>query len=136
MARLLINPEELYDGAPIGMSQGVVDTSSGLVFISGQVDWDRNHQVSDVTVPGQLTSALQKLKIALEAADAGIETLLHLRIYVRGELEDHMEMLAPILSGFLRGTRPAVTGIGVASLASRETLVEVEAVARKRASSP
>lgn len=132
MARLLINPAELYDGAPIGLSQAVVDSPSGLVFISGQVDWDVNHQVSDVTVPGQLSSALQKLKIALEAAGAGIETLLHLRIYVRGELEDHMDTVAPILSSFLRGSRPAVTGIGVASLASRETLVEVEAMARKR----
>ncbi|VEP12206.1 Endoribonuclease L-PSP (fragment) [Hyella patelloides LEGE 07179] len=35
----------------------------------------------------------------------------------------------PILSSFLGESRPAVTGIGVASLASPETLVEIEAIA-------
>jgi 2-iminobutanoate/2-iminopropanoate deaminase len=36
----------------------------------------------------------------------------------------------PILASFLGNSRPAVTGIGVASLASKATLVEVEAIAR------
>jgi enamine deaminase RidA (YjgF/YER057c/UK114 family) len=64
------------------------------------------------------------------AAGSSVDNLLHLRIYVRGELEEHMESLAPILARFLGGSRPAVTGIGVASLASKATLVEVEAVAK------
>jgi len=63
-------------------------------------------------------------------ASAGIETLLQVRLYIRGELEDHMQTVAPILVEFLAGSRPAVTGIGVASLASKATLVEIEAVAR------
>jgi 2-iminobutanoate/2-iminopropanoate deaminase len=41
-----------------------------------------------------------------------------------------MESLVPILTKFLGSSRTAVTGIGVASLASKATLVEVEAVAR------
>jgi enamine deaminase RidA (YjgF/YER057c/UK114 family) len=40
-----------------------------------------------------------------------------------------MATVGPILSAFLGDSRPAVTGIGVASLASPSTLVEVEAVA-------
>jgi 2-iminobutanoate/2-iminopropanoate deaminase len=43
-----------------------------------------------------------------------------------------METFAPILSGFLDESRPSVTGIGVAFLASPSTLVEVEAVASVR----
>jgi enamine deaminase RidA (YjgF/YER057c/UK114 family) len=40
-------------------------------------------------------------------------------------------LCAPIKIGrFLASSRPAVTGIGVASLASKATLVEVEAVAK------
>lgn len=132
MTKLLINPDELYDAAAFGMSQAVVDPSSGLVFVSGQVDWDHGYQVADDTVPGQLKNALRNLGIALEAANAGIETLLHVRLYIRGELEEHMEAIVPIFAGFLGSSRPAVTGIGVASLASRATLVEIEAVARTR----
>ena len=130
MVKLLINPDELYDGSPFGMSQAVVDSASGLVFVSGQVDWGLNYHVTQDTVPGQLKNALKNLRIALEAANAEIETLLQVRLYIRGELEDHMDALVPIFAEFLGDSRPAVTGIGVASLASKATLVEVEAVAR------
>jgi enamine deaminase RidA (YjgF/YER057c/UK114 family) len=130
MAKQLINPEQLYDGSPFGMSQAVLDSESALVFVSGQVDWDHHYQVSQNSVAGQFAVALENLRTALVAAGASVDSLLHLRLYIRGELEDHMESLAPILANFLGGSRPAVTGIGVASLASKATLVEVEAIAR------
>jgi enamine deaminase RidA (YjgF/YER057c/UK114 family) len=130
MAKRLVNPEGLYDGSPFGMSQAVLETESSLVFVSGQVDWDHQYQVSQHSVSGQFEAALENLRIALEAAGSSVDSLLHLRIYVRGELEEHMEALAPILAGFVGSSRPAVTGIGVASLASKATLVEVEAVAK------
>ena len=130
MQKKLVNPETLYDGAGVGMSHAVVDLGSGLVFISGQVDWNHQHQVSSDSVSDQLARALEKLKIALHASGASVETLLQVRVYVRGELEEHMESIVPILASFLGNSRPAVTGIGVASLASKATLVEVEAIAR------
>jgi len=130
MQKKLVNPETLYDGAGVGMSQAVLDLGSGLVFISGQVDWNHQHQVSSDSVSDQLARALEKLKIALHASGASVETLLQVRVYVRGELEEHMESIVPILASFLGNSRPAVTGIGVASLASKATLVEVEAIAR------
>lgn len=130
MAKKLINPNELYDGTAFGMSQAVADTSSGLVFVSGQVDWNHDYQVSQDTVPGQLKNALQNLSITLDAAGATVETLLHVRLYIRGELEEHMDTVAPVLADFLGSSRPAVSGIGVASLASKATLVEVEAIAK------
>jgi 2-iminobutanoate/2-iminopropanoate deaminase len=130
MEKKLINPEGLYDGTPVGMSQAVVDLESGLVFVSGQVDWDDQHQVSSNSVSDQLARALEKLKIALHASGASVDTLLQIRVYLRGELEEHMESIAPIMASFLGNSRPAVTGIGVASLASKATLVEVEAIAR------
>ncbi len=130
MSKKLINPERLYDGAPFGMSQAVLDTESSLVFVSGQVDWDHRHQVSQNSVPGQFQVALENLRTVLAAAGSSVDNLLHVRVYIRGELEDHLEALAPILASFLGSSRPAVTGIGVASLASKATLVEVEAVAK------
>lgn len=130
MAKKLINPEQLYDGTPFGMSQAVLDTESSLVFVSGQVDWDHQFQVSSNSVSGQFEAALEKLRTALVAAGASVDSLLHLRIYVRGELEDHLESLVPMMTKFLEGSRPAVTAVGVVSLASKATLVEIEAVAR------
>jgi 2-iminobutanoate/2-iminopropanoate deaminase len=130
MAKRLVNPEALYDGTPFGLSQAVLDDESSLVFVSGQVDWNRQHEVLHDSVAGQCEAALENLRTTLAAAGASVAGLLHVRLYVRGELEDHMGTLAPIVARFLAGSRPAVTGIGVASLASRATLVEVEAIAR------
>jgi len=125
-----INPKALYDGAPVGLSQAVVDPKTGLVFISGQVDWNLEYQVSSNSVAGQLASALEKLKIVLLESGARVDTLLQLRVFIRGEFGEHMESIGPVLKNFLGSARPAVTGVGVASLASKDTLVEVEAVAR------
>ncbi|MDV2997726.1 MAG: hypothetical protein N4J56_007431 [Chroococcidiopsis sp. SAG 2025] len=129
MRKQLINPPEHYDGRPHGLSHAVVDTATGTVYISGQVDWDMNHQVSSHTVEGQLSTALTNLTTVLDASGSSIENLLSLRIYVRGELGEFLEEIAPILTQYLGESRPALTGIGVASLASPETLVEIEATA-------
>ncbi len=129
MKKQLINPPQLYDTRPFGMSQAVIDTASATVYVSGQVDWDVNHQVSCHTVEGQLSNVLTNLTVVLEESASSIENLLSLRIYVRGEFGDFIGTIAPILAQFLAESRPAVTGIGVASLASKETLVEIEAIA-------
>jgi enamine deaminase RidA (YjgF/YER057c/UK114 family) len=125
-----INPKTLYDGAPVGLSQAVVDLESGLVYISGQVDWDLEHRVCSDSVAGQFAGALKKLKTVLDESGASVDTLLQLRVYIRGELEEHFAAIVPVLTAFLGTSRPAITGVGVASLASKETLVEVEAIAR------
>jgi enamine deaminase RidA (YjgF/YER057c/UK114 family) len=132
MTKRLVNPKSLYDGSPLGLSQGTIDEESSLLFVSGQVAWDLQQSVTDDTVAGQFSLALQNLKTVLAEAGSSVDDLLHMRIYVRGELEDHMEALGPILSSFLGSARTSLTGVGVASLASRRTLVEVEAVARVR----
>lgn len=125
-----INPPTLYDGAPVGLSQATVDPRSGLVFVSGQVDWVHELQVKHARCEDQAEGAVQNLLTALAAAGSSAAEVLQLRVYVRGEVADHLEALAPILVRHFGAARPAVTGIGVASLASPQTLVEIEAVAR------
>jgi enamine deaminase RidA (YjgF/YER057c/UK114 family) len=132
MTKRLVNPASLYDGSPLGLSHGIVDEESSLLFISGQVAWDLQHLVSDNTVAGQFGLALENLRTVLAEAGSGVDDLLHMRIYVRGEVEENMEAMGPLLASFLGKSRTAITGIGVASLASKATLVEVEAVARVR----
>ena len=125
-----INPATLYDGASVGLSQAVVDPRSGLVFVSGQVDWDHGLQVRHADVAAQAESAVQNLLTALAAAGSSADQVLQLRVYVRGEVADHLDALAPVMVRHFGAARPALTGIGVASLASPQTLVEIEAVAR------
>ena len=129
MSKKLISPKELFDSSVSGYSQAVIDTETGLLFISGQVDWNQQYEIVEKSVEGQTRRALNNLKIVLENAGSSVDQLLHVRAYVRGELGEQMSTIAPIFSEFLGESRPALTGIGVASLASPEILVEIEAVA-------
>ncbi|NOK63993.1 MAG: RidA family protein [Chloroflexi bacterium AL-W] len=129
MSKKLINPEELFDASAFGMSQAVIATTTGLVFVSGQVDWNNQYETTETSVGGQMRKALKNLRIALEAAGSSIDQLLQIRVYIRGELGEHRNIIAPILVDFLGESRPAATAIGVASLASPETLVEIEGIA-------
>jgi enamine deaminase RidA (YjgF/YER057c/UK114 family) len=130
MSTQLINPAGLYDGAPIGMSQARVDAASGLVLVSGQVDWDRDARVRHATLEGQAEGAIGHLSTVLDEAGSSLDHVLQLRVYVRGELADAMAQVVPVLARHFGAVRPALTGIGVASLASRDTLIEIEALAR------
>ncbi|NLQ17317.1 RidA family protein [Marinomonas sp. M1K-6] len=125
-----INPPSLYDGTATGMSQATVDTDTGLVFISGQVDWDTDFQTHNHDIKTQTANAAKHLITVLEAANSSVENILQLRVYVRGEVADHMADIVPIIASTLGTSRPALTGIGVASLATPETLIEIEAVAK------
>jgi 2-iminobutanoate/2-iminopropanoate deaminase len=129
MRKQLINPPQIYDGSPFGMSQAVIDTASSTVYISGQVDWDTNHQVSSHTVEGQLKTALGNLSTVLNKSGSSVDSLLSLRVYVRGEVGEFVEDIAPILAQYLVESRPSLTVIGVFSLAYPEILVEIEATA-------
>lgn len=130
MTSKLINPTSLYDTAAFGMSQGVVDTDSGFVFLSGQVAWDTSARVVGATVEEQTRVALENLTLALSAAGCSPADVRSVRVYVRGELAEHMPACVPLLASYFGAVRPALTGLGVASLATPDTLVEIEAIAR------
>jgi enamine deaminase RidA (YjgF/YER057c/UK114 family) len=89
-----------------------------------------NGRVSGQTYGEQTTLALKNLSVVLASAGCGVADVLSVRVYVRGEIADHLHAVGPALASFFGSTRPALTGIGVASLATPDTLVEIEAVAR------
>lgn len=130
MTTRLLNPPEVYDPAAFGMSQGVLDQRSGFVFISGQVAWDVSGRVIGQGIAEQTTRAIENLSAVLASSGCTVADVLSVRVYVRGELADHLPACVPALASFFGATRPALTGIGVASLATPDTLIEIEAVAR------
>lgn len=129
-----LNPSGVYDGSAYGISQAVVDERNGHVFISGQVAWDVNGRVQGRTYGEQTQLALENLGLVLASAGCIAADVLSVRVYMRGEMADHISECLPALAAFFGGKRPALTGIGVASLATKDTLIEIEAVARKAVS--
>ncbi len=112
------------------MSQAIVDLPSRFVLVSGQADRDRDSRVRHATLAGQAEGAIDHLATVLHEAGSSLDEVLQLRVYVRGELADGMAELVPMLARHFGAIRPALTGIGVASLASRDMLIEIEALAR------
>lgn len=129
MAMEKINPHTLYDGAAIGLSQAVIHNALGLVFVSGQVDWNLEQQVQHKSIKKQTEGALENLKKVLIEAGSSLDKIVQIRIYARGELAEFMPDIAPVFAQYFADIRPAMTGVGVTSLASTETLVEIEAIA-------
>ena len=133
MQTQLLNPADVYDSSAFGMSQGVIDLRSGLVFLSGQVAWDVHGKVVGTTHAEQTRHALDNVEKMLVAAGVTVADVLSVRVYLRGEVAEHLEACVPALASYFGPTRPALTGIGVASLATPDTLVEIEVVARRPA---
>ena len=127
-------PNKIFPGGYLvtsrGRRSGKFSVQDGLDVV--QVDWDGNARARHATLEGQAEGAIQHLASVLNEAGASLEDVLQLRVYVRGELADAMAQVAPALARHFGAVRPALTGIGVASLASRDTLIEVEALAKLR----
>ena len=130
MSTTAIDPDTLFDASAIGMSHARLDEDSGLLFCSGQVDRTADNGSTSTEYGGQMESALRNVGLLLEGAGASITDLMHLRILVRGEASEHMAEIGGPLMKFLGGHRPAMTLVGVASLISPGTLIEIEAVAK------
>lgn len=125
-----LNPGALYDGSAFGMSQGVIDARSGLVFVSGQVAWDADGKVQGASHAEQTRVALDNLTVVLRDAGCSVTDVLSVRVYLRGEVGEHLPAVGPLFAAYFGVARPALTGIGVASLATPDTLVEIEVIAR------
>ncbi len=77
------------------------------------------------------TLAAQKSLRGARLLRAAPSPTCSVRVYVSGELRrSHASVRTLRLASPLGATRPALTGIGVASLATPDTLIEIEAVAR------
>jgi enamine deaminase RidA (YjgF/YER057c/UK114 family) len=123
-----INPEGL---APPGNYSHVVVADAGtLVFVAGQVALDTDgNLVGSGDVVAQARQAFRNVAIGLAAAGASPDDVAKLMIYVVGYSAESMEGIRSARREVFGDTLPASTFLGVQSLARREFLIEVDAVA-------
>ncbi|MCX2730433.1 RidA family protein [Saccharopolyspora sp. NFXS83] len=132
MAISLVNP----DGLPkVDLYRQVsVATGSKLVFIAGQVARDADGgRVGEGDFTAQVEQCYLNIGAALEAAGATFDDVAKLTAYLVDWTPDKFPMF---VEGVARATAklgtaplPPFTGIGVATLAEPDMLVEVEATA-------
>ena len=108
-------------------TQVVTARADGLktIYISGQVG------NLDDPLASQADQAYASLRRRLEAAGAGPKDLLKVTVYIPGYDEEDLGILGPVRErhGFMDGTAPASTLLGIQSLFSTGFAIEVEGVA-------
>jgi enamine deaminase RidA (YjgF/YER057c/UK114 family) len=96
------------------------------LVLSGQIGMTPSGDLPDDPVE-QLGIALQNITANLDAAGMRHEDLVKLTIYLVGEVE--LRRRRQRLEEWLRGTRPCMTVIAVAGLATPALRVEIDALA-------
>ena len=132
MSKEFINPPNLPNWeqsfsqivvAPIGAAR--------IIYVSGQVSVDEDkHLIGKDDLRVQAMRAFQNLGSALKAADATAADVVKLNIYVKDYQPADAGVVGEALRKHFPAARlPASTWLGVQSLAEKEFLIEVDAIA-------
>lgn len=129
MKPTIINPKAL--GKPSGYSNGVLFEGGSLLFIAGQVGWDRDHIFVSDDFAAQFAQALGNVLAVVRAAGGGPENIARLAIYVTDKKE-YLSRLRDVGTAYrqLMGKHfPAMTLVEISGLLENLAKVEIEATA-------
>ncbi len=130
MSFTFINPESL--GAPHGYSNGVLTEAGGrLLFIAGQIGWDRNQKIVNRDLVDQFDRALANVIAVITEAGGEPEQIARLIIYVtdKNEYRARLKDIGERYRARMGKHFPAMVLVEVKSLLEDETMVEIEATA-------
>ena len=117
--------EKTYIDPHNGYSEAVVAVSGNMktVFVSGQFG-------EGPDLDSQMRSALKKLLNVLAKSGASIDDVVKMNTYIVGYDEGQLELFRNVRKELLGDEKmPASTLVGVQSLAKKEWLIEIEAIA-------
>src|SRR5216683_6965100 len=130
MSFTLINPDSL--GAPRGYSNGVLTEAGGrLLFIAGQVAWDRQQQIVSANLVEQFDRALANVVTVVTEAGGKPEQIARLIIYVtdKNEYRARLKEIGERYRARMGKHFSAMVLVEVAGLLEDEAKVEIEGVA-------
>jgi enamine deaminase RidA (YjgF/YER057c/UK114 family) len=128
MTRTTHNPPHLFQSTKYGFSQLASATAGQSFVTAGQVSVDARENIIGNTLHAQMTQSMNNLNALLTSAGGSLSDVLSLRIYIVQSQEGHLQAVGEVLRDFF-GTEdpPCSSWIGVAFLARKEYLVEIEA---------
>jgi len=125
-----INPESL--GAPRGYANGVLTEPGGrLLFIAGQVAWDREQQIVSADLVEQFDRALANVITVVEAGGGRANQIARLIIYVtdKSEYRHRMKEIGERYRARMGRHFPAMVLVEVKSLLEDGAMIEIEGTA-------
>jgi|SRR5215213_115858 len=130
MSFKLINPEPL--GVPSGYSNGLlVDPGGKLLFIAGQIAWDKDQKIVSDDFVEQFDKALENLITVLGAAGGEPDNIVRLVIYITNKIEyrERTKDVGERYRKHLGKHFPAMVMVQVAGLLDDRAKVEIEGMA-------
>ena len=128
MPTVPINPGSL--ARPVGFSHGMRG-SGELLFVAGQIGWDRNGRMVSADLVGQFGQALANVLEVVAAAGGTPASVARLVLYVTDKSE-YRSQRKPIGAAYrerMGAHYPAMTLVEVRALLEDDAKVEIEAVA-------
>ncbi len=123
-----LKPEGLFN-VP-SFSQVTTTAGGKMVFVSGQVAWDKAGKPVPGDLEAQTRLTYENLKTALAAAGATFEDVVKMTVFVKNLDTEKWKAISKVRSEYLSKDRPpASTMIGVQGLVYEELLIEIEAIA-------
>ena len=126
----IIRPESL--GAPKGYSHGILGPAGGrILFVAGQVGWNRDEQIVSKRFPEQFGQALHNIREVVVAAGGSMRDIGRMTIYVtdRHLYLDSIREVGAIYREIMGRHYPAMALVEVRALLEEGALVEIEATA-------
>src|SRR5437879_4019349 len=129
MEKQFFNPSNMH--RPRGYTHAVAVDTARLIFIAGQVAFDRDgNLVGKGNLRAQAEKALDNLVAALAAAGATPADVVKMNTYVVNYQATDYPIIREARARIFDGQNPpASTLIGVQALATEELLIEIEAIA-------
>ncbi len=124
-----INPTEL--GKHSGYSQGVKAQPGALLFVAGQVAWDKRSRIVSSDFAAQFSQALSNVLTVVRAGGGAPESVARLTIYVtdRNEYAANAKAVGEAYRAQMGKHYPAMTLVEVKALLEEGAKVELEATA-------
>ena|SRR5690242_14068466 len=125
----LINPDAL--GVPRGYSNGLLADSGRLLFIAGQIAWDKDQQIVSDDFVEQFDNALANVIAVVRAAEGNPENIVRLVIYVTDKIEyrERTKEVGERYRKHMGKHFPAMVLVQVAGLLDDRAKVEIEGMA-------
>lgn len=126
----LINPAAL--GQPRGYSNGVLTDAGGrLLFVAGQVGWNREQTIVSEDLVAQFDRALENVVAVVTEAGGRPDQIARLVLYVtdKEDYQLHLKEIGESYRARMGKHFPAMVLVEVKSLLEDRAKVEIEAVA-------
>ncbi|HVF88637.1 MAG TPA: RidA family protein [Blastocatellia bacterium] len=129
MKTTIINPAALAD--PVGYSNGIKAEGGSLLFIAGQIGWDRERRIVSDTFAGQFALALENVVAVVREAGGEPSNIVRLLIFVTDKRE-YLAGIKDVGSAYrqIMGKHfPAMSLVEVGGLVEDLAKVEIEGIA-------